>query len=183
VPLTSDPALFVEAVTIGRRLLRLQTFGERFTEADGAAGGIPRADGAGWAKAVTTMPATTADITYDASRQTIVIGDGEITGVRPDVWAFSVSGMQVLPKWLGYRTRKGTGRAATQPKPLDLIRPESWVDDWNDELIDLVSILTATVDLQTAQADLLDRIVAGPLVAASDLPEPTASERKPPKVG
>jgi hypothetical protein len=121
-----------------------------------------------------------SEVVYDQETGTLTIGDGQVSGVRLEVWAYSVSGMQVLPKWLGYRTRKGTGRATTSTSALDHIRPEMWADEWNDELLDLVRVLTLTVDRQASLADLLNRICSGVLIPASLLPVPAETERQPP---
>ena len=88
--------------------------------------------------------------------------------------------MTVLPKWLGYRTAKGTGRATSSKSALDKVRPTEWADEWNDELLDLIRILTLTADRQASLADLLKRICSGPLIPARDLPVPTEAERQPP---
>lgn len=134
-----------------------------------------------WAAPVTRMPETSVDLVYDELTLQLRVADGVITGVRKDVWNYSVSGMPIVKKWLGYRTIKGSGRAAFSKNPLDIVRPTSWPDEWNDELLDLIRMLTRTLDLQPAQADLLDRICAGPLVSAAQLPKPTAPQRMPPK--
>lgn len=182
VPITADPELWVEAVTLGRELLWLHTWAERFNDPDADRGSrLPRIEGIGWESGITKMPQTNADIVYDKGTQRLRVGDGVITGVRPDVWSYSVSGMEVVKKWLGYRTEKGTGRAATSKNPLDKIRPVSWPDEWNDELLDLLRMLTRTLELQPVQADLLDRICTGPLIAVSELPKPAVLQRKPPK--
>jgi hypothetical protein len=88
--------------------------------------------------------------------------------------------MQVIPKWLGYRTRRGTGRAVSSTSALDHIRPTEWHDDWNDELLDLVRILTITIDRQAELADLLGRVCEGELISGADLPQPTGEQRRPP---
>lgn len=182
VPITADAALWKEAVTLGRELLWLHTWAERFQNAEaGRNKCLPHIDGIGWESSVTRMPQTSADIAYDKDTQRLRVGDGVITGVRPDVWAYSVSGMEIVKKWLGYRTAKGAGRAASSKNPLDKIRPAVWPDEWNDELLDLLRILTRTLDLQPSQADLLDRICDGPLISASGLPLPTQLQRMPPK--
>lgn len=182
VPITADAGLWTEAVTLGRELLWLHTWAERFNDAQvGRGNRVPRIENIGWELPVTKMPQTSADIAYDKDTQRLRVGDGVITGVRPDIWGFSVSGMEVVKKWLGYRTAKGAGRAASSKNPLDKIRPITWPDEWNDELLDLLRMLTRTLDLQPTQTDLLDRICAGPLVPTSDLPRPAALQRKPPK--
>lgn len=88
--------------------------------------------------------------------------------------------MAVLPKWLGYRTAKGAGRATSSKSTLDKVRPTEWPDEWNDELLDLIRILTLTLDRQAELADLLDRVCAGSLIPANDFPRPTEAERQPP---
>lgn len=182
VPITADPELWAEAVALGRELLWLHTWAERFNDPEAGRGSrLPRIEGIGWESSITKMPQTSADIVYDKNTQRLRVGDGVITGVRPDVWGYSVSGMEVVKKWLGYRTAKGSGRAASSDNPLDKIRPVVWPDAWNDELLDLLRMLTRTLDLQPKQAELLDRICSCPLIAASALPKPTALQRKPPK--
>ena len=182
VPLTADEGLWKEAVDMGKELLWLHTYAERYKDEKAGRGKyVPNVKEIGWEKPVENMPEAIKDVRYEEETGTLVIGDGEVTGVRPDVWEYSVSGMPVVKKWLGYRTQKGAGRAASSKNPLDKIRPETWPDEWNDELLDLLRVLTVTLDKQSEQADLLDRICDGPLIPASDLPQPKPAERKPPK--
>lgn len=182
VPITADSALWTETVDHGRWLLWLHSYAERLRDPGAGRGRhVPAIEGVGWDVPVTMMPRDAGEIAYNAETHSLSVGDGRVVGVRPDVWAYSVSGMPVMAKWLGYRTVRGAGKAATSKNPLDRIRPESWPDDWNDELLDLIRVLTLTLDRQAALADLLERVCAGPLVAASELPTPAnASERQPP---
>lgn len=181
VPLTADHALWTEAVAAGKELLWLHTYAERFVDAGGGRGAhAPAVEGIEWEEPVTTIPADPSGIDYDESTGSLTIGDGRVGGVRPEVWNYSVSGMAVLPKWLGYRTAKGAGRATSSKSALDKVRPTEWPDEWNDELLDLIRILTLTVERQAELADLLERVCAGPLIPANDLPRPTEAERQPP---
>lgn len=181
VPVTADADLWAEAVEAGRAMLWLQTYAERFVDpAAGRPANVPYVEGVGWDREVSRLPEDTSEIGYDEESGSIIVGDGRVGGVRPEVWAFSVSGMQVIPKWLGYRTRKGTGRATSSTSALDQIRPTEWADEWNDELLDLVRILSITMDRQADLADLLERICNGELISAEDLPKPEDVERKPP---
>jgi hypothetical protein len=182
VPITADSELWNKVVDAGRYLLWLHTYAERFVDPEaGRPPCVPQVEGIGWDREVSRIPEDTSEIGYDEESGSIIVGDGRVGGVRPDVWAFSVSGMQVVLKWLGYRTRKGTGRAVSSTSELDRIRPTEWADEWNDELLDLVRILTITLDRQDKLADLLERVCDGPLVSADDLPQPTDAERKPPE--
>jgi hypothetical protein len=181
VPLSASRALFWEAASLGAELLWLHTFGQRFSE--GRPERVPLDPAIDWVRPVIEMPETLRnDVAYDPESGELRIGDGIVSGVRPGVWAFEVSGMQVVPKWIGYRTRRGAGRAATRPTPLDAIRPTEWHPDWNLELLELLTMLTRTLELQPRGVELLDRILEGPLIAASDLPAPPAHLREPPQV-
>lgn len=182
VPVTYDPKLFTQAVGIGQELLWLQTFGQRFTSDARPQGRVPRIDGLFWLESVNTLPENTKEISYDAETHQLHIADGIVSGVLPEVWAFEVSGMKVLDKWLGARTRKGIGRAAGKTAtPLDRIRPTEWEDEWNDELLDLLRMLTRTVELGAQQRQLLEEVVQGELITTDQLPSPTDAERKVPK--
>ncbi len=102
--------------------------------------------------------------------------------LRPLWRTLNISGMNVLDKWLGARTAKGIGRAAGKnATPLDRIRPTEWEDEWNDELLDLLRVLTHTVELGQKQESLLKEVLSGELFAASELPQPTPSQKKVPK--
>lgn len=183
VAITRDPQSWAEAVDLGRSLLWLHTYGERFQDpAAGRGTHLPSVPGLGWSKAVTQLPLNVRDVSYDPATQLLVVGHGCISGVSKEVWEFSVSGMQVVKKWLGYRTAEGAGRTAGSTNQLDQVRPDAWPDEWNDELLDLLRVLTHTVEIQSRQAVLIDRICDGPLVTSDELPTPRPAERKTPKV-
>ena len=50
----------------------------------------------------------------------------------------------------------------------------------SQELLQLLWVLECTLSRYPQMADLLDRIVAGPLFRADELPQPDAAQRKPP---
>lgn len=178
LPVTAEPDLFRRLVAHGERLIWLHTFGERFGSPERPRR-LPRGP-ATWRTAVTYSPATLDDVSYDAAGQELHIGNGVLAGVSPEVWDFSISGLQVLRKWLGYRTSRGTGRAARSASVLDVIRPDGWSDEWNDELLDLVESLRRTMHMQREGASLLDRVMSGPLLDAGDLPSVPDELRRPP---
>lgn len=181
-PITKSLDLFSEACEIGRELIWLHTFGERFTSTSRPEMRVPRINGIGWKTPVTTIPRTGKDIYYNAQTQELHVGEGIVTGVRKEVTEFSVSGMNILDKWLGARTRKGIGRAASKNAPLlDQIRPEEWEDEWNDELLDLIRVLTRTLELGDTQMTVLNQILEAEIFDAADLPQPTDAQRKVPK--
>jgi hypothetical protein len=176
IPLSADPKLFESMAAHGEQLLWLQTFGERFTDGRGK---LPL-DGVNWKSEPTRLPDGKADLSYDADTQTLRIADGTLVGVSDEVWRFSVSGMPVISKWLGYRMAKPAGRAASSSSPLDHIRPTAWLSEWSTELVEVVAVLKETLAMLPAGVALLDEIVAGPLVSTDELPTPPATLRQPP---
>lgn len=186
VPLTADLELWEQAVRLGRRVLWLHTYGERFADpSEGRPAGPPRPS-TDRAKVQRAIPGDAGsmpnEITYNPDTLTLHIGAGQISPVRPEVWAYDVSGMKIVKKWFGYRKQKPAGRKSS---PLDDIHTEEWPAGFTTELLQLLHVLTLCVELEPEQADLLDRICDGPLVTVADLeqenvfPVPVTA-RKPP---
>lgn len=174
IPITADAELFARMASHGEKLVWLQTFGERF-----GTGTLPVA-GIGWSSQPTRLPAKKSDVNFDLETQTLRIADGVLTGVPEAVFQFAVSGMEIIPKWLGYRMAKPAGRAASSGSPLDHIRPTTWLPEWSTELVEIVGVLRETLSLIPAGVALLDEIVAGPLISTNELPAVPAGLRKPP---
>ncbi|MDQ4489044.1 type ISP restriction/modification enzyme [Sinomonas sp. ASV486] len=177
VPLTADPELFAQMESHGKRLIWLQTFGERFGHAKLPLNGIE------WKTTPTRLPVAKSEISFDRLTETLRIADGVLTGVPEEVWKFAVSGMAVLPKWIGYRMAKPTGRAASSGSPLDEIRPTAWCSEWSEELVEIVAAVKETLTMLPAGVALLEQILAGPLIRADELPPVPDSLRQPPKAG
>ena len=172
LPITRDAARFARAADLGRRLLWLHTYGERFIPPGHKPGRIPP----GKAKCLKGTPAAPEKypekFSYDLAGQQLHVGEGVFGPVRPEVWEFSVSGFQVVQSWLAHRMKKGAGKKSS---PLDKIRPAAW--QFDEELLDLLWVLEHTVDLWPSLAQALNDILAGDLFAASDFPEPQPEER------
>ena len=174
VPLTADAGLFAEAADFGGRLLWLHTYGERFAHAADPAG-FPR----GSARCTVAVPATPLpeDFSHDAATSTLHVGGGRFAPVSRAAWEFEVSGLKVLRSWLDDRSADPGGKRSS---PLDDIRPAAWTAAFTTELLKLLAILETTLAGYPAQADLLERIAAGPLVNAANLPPVPKVARKPP---
>jgi len=164
VPLTNDSALFAKAVEIGRRLLWLHTFGERFTSRDRPRGRIPRG------RTRCARPVPDAPDRYPESFEwvdgprgdgTLIVGKSAFAPVRHEVYEFEVSGLKVVQSWLNYRMRRP--RNVRKSSPLDDIRPERWTADFTGELLRVLWILEATIETYQAQRNLLERIIEGNL--------------------
>jgi hypothetical protein len=174
VPLTADPDLFAEAVAIGREVVWLHTYGERFADpAAGRPAGPPRmAAGTGpvipAGGAIPGAPHPLPDtMTHDAAARRLHVGDGFVDNVPAAVWAYEVSGKNVLRQWFSYRRRnraKPLIGDRRPPSPLDRIHPDHWPADYTTDLINLLHVLGRLVALEPRQADLLARVCAGPLV-------------------
>jgi len=173
VPVTADAALFAEAAALGRKIVWLHSFGERF--ADGHPPGPPRlpSDRAPTIPRKGAIPSTPEgfpdQIAYDPARRRLNIGMGWIDNVDPRAWAYEVSGKRVLAQWFSYRQKNrerpqiGDKRP---PSPLQWIQPDRWLPEYTTELLNLIHVLTLLADLEPAQADLLARACDGPLIPA-----------------
>jgi hypothetical protein len=179
VPLTADAALFDEAAALGREVLWLHCYGERFAD---PAAGRPR-QAPRLPKGQTPYIPTDGEIPsapeplpdtmdYDAATRQLHIGKGRVENVTPQMWAYGVSGKQVLWQWFSYRRRDRTRPLIGDkrpPSPLDRIQPEGWLAEYTTDLLDLLNVLGRLIALEPAQADLLDRICAGPLLNVDTL--------------
>ncbi len=126
-----------------------------------AEGAIPQSPSA--------MPDT---IAYDAAKERLLIGEGYVEHVTPGIWNYEVSGKQVLVQWFSYRKANrerpilGDRRP---PSPLGDIQPDHWLAEYTTELINVLNVLGMLVELEPAQAILLEKICAGALISADDL--------------
>ena len=166
MPLTADPDLFAEATGVGREVLWLHTYGERF--ADPAAGRPSGEVPQGRARVLAAVPPTPMPERprYDPAAGVVRVGEGTVGPVAPEVGRYEVSGMRVVDHWLAYRRRVPAGKKSS---PLDAVVAESWPAEWTTELLELLWVLERLVALEPRQADLLGRIATGPLVTVADL--------------
>ena len=123
------------------------------------------------------MPQDLKDCHYNAKTKQLTVGTGIFAPVSEEAWNFEVSGLRVLRSWLGYRMKNRKGRKSSD---LDDIRPTRWTQ--SNELLLLLSILEHTIEVTPRATELLNQIVNGPLIQATDLPAPTPAQRKPPKL-
>lgn len=165
VPITTDAALFQRAIEIGREVIWLHTYAEAFADHHGSDIRYPASD----PRRITNLTAVNAiptAMTYDPDTATIRISAGSFGPVPQAVWDYTVGGREILKSWFNYRKANPTGRRTS---PLDDINATTWPTEWNGELIDLLSALSRLVDLEPAQAELLDAILAKPLASRADL--------------
>lgn len=167
VPITADPGLWDQAVTLGEQVIWLHTYGESFTSDSRPPNNIryPLGDPRQplCTKPITEMPET---IRYDETREVIVVGDGEFGPVQAEACGYAVGGKSIVKSWFNYRKKNRGGRKSS---PLDLIHVDEWDADWTSEFVDLLTVLTRLVEIEPAQEQLLTSIVAGPILTADDL--------------
>lgn len=179
VPITADAKLFAKAVALGNEVVWLHCYGERFAD---AATNRPKQAPRLPKESAPTIPAggmipsapeplpDTMD--YDPATQRLMVGKGYIENVTPEMWAYEVSGKQVLWQWFSYRRRDRSRPIIGDrrpPSPLDSVHPEGWLPEYTTDLLDLLNVLGRLVALEPKQADLLNRICAGPLRSAQEL--------------
>lgn len=168
IPVTADPLIFRDTADLGRRLLHLHTWGERFGESVGAR--EPAI-----AREIVPVSGYPNSFSYDPTASELRVGSGRFGPVAPEVWQFEVSGLRPIRSWLGYRMANRRGKKSS---PLDDLVPEKWT--FSSELVELLDVLDVTVKLAPVAAELLERVVTGPLIDDALLPSPSAQEQKPP---
>ena len=92
--------------------------------------------------------------------------------VTPEMWAYEVSGKQVLWHWFSYRRRDHTRPMIGDrrpPSPLDSIQPDHWLPEYTSNLLDLLHVLGRLIALEPKQAGLLARICDNLLLSADEL--------------
>ncbi len=179
IPLTAKGKLFAEAVELGRRVIWLQTFGERCVDSHAGRPAdpprLPKESAPRYTKAG-AIPADAEsmpdEMHYNAGKEWLFVGTGHIENVSPSVWNYEVSGKRVLTQWFSYR-KKNRERPIIgdrrPPSKLCDIQSEGWPHEYTVELLNVLHVLGGLVALETAQADLLKRICDGTQISAADL--------------
>src|SRR5699024_5748876 len=164
VPITADAALWDAVVEVGYNIIWLHTYGHRgkpmpgisrMMDAPQEGYTLPSYDEAVGAN----MP---EKATYDEAARTIHLGDGRWSNVAPEVWGYTVGGVQVIDSWVGYRRKKPKGRKSS---PLDEIITTSWPTEWSRQFSELLAVLTHLVHLEEKQSNLLHAVVEGDLLS------------------
>lgn len=189
IPLTADAELFDQAVEIGREVVWLHTFGERFVDAKANRPASPPRLAKEIAPKVPKDGAVPGDaesmpdeITYNENTQTLHIGDkGKIVNVTPQMWAYEVSGKQVVTQWFSYRKKDRSKPPMGDKRPpskLSEIQPPGWLAEYTSELLNVLNVLGRLVELEPKQAKLLERICKGKRIDAKTVAAALAKQQK-----
>jgi Type ISP C-terminal specificity domain/Eco57I restriction-modification methylase/N-6 DNA Methylase len=171
IPLTAEANLFRQVCDLGRQVLWLHSYGERFIDpkADRPPG-PPRLPPARRPQVIVEIPDDEDHIPtlikHVAASQTLQVGDGQVQPVPRAVWDYQVAGMRVVRHWFRYRTTEPTGRYPTE---LDAIPLRRWDDTMIKELLNLLNILGFLVELAPKQQAVLDQIRHRPRIGVDDL--------------
>jgi hypothetical protein len=174
IPITADATLFLESADLGRRVLWLHSFGERMSDPTaGRPYGSPRVPvnppSVPLAGRISSKPEDFPDfLNYDVEKQRLLVGHGFVDNVVPAVWAYEVSGKHVLTQWFSYRKLNRVRPVIGDRRPpskLNDIQPDHWLSEYTTELLNVLNVLTLLVELEPAQAGLLKRVCAGPLLS------------------
>jgi hypothetical protein len=179
VPVTADAALFARAVTLGREVIWLHSYGERFDDAAGQRPKqAPRLDKAHAPTipvggAIPGAPEPLPDsMDYDPGTRRLTVGKGRIENVMPEIWTYEVSGKPVVRQWFSYRRRDRSRPVMGDRRPpslLDGVQPDHWPNEYTTELMNLLHVLGRLVLLEARQAKLLEEILHEPLLSVADL--------------
>jgi hypothetical protein len=80
---------------------------------------------------------------------------------------------QVLRQWFSYRKKQRERPQIGDRRPPSLlgdVQPDHWLPEYTSELINVLNVLALLFELEPKQADLLKRVIDGPLIPASKLP-------------
>ena len=179
IPLAKKAATFVAAVELGRVVIWLHTFGERFTDAgQGRPAQPPRLpkdqapripSGGLIPQSPEAMPDT---IDYDEAKGRLLIGQGYVERVTPAMWAYEVSGKHVVRQWFSYRKANRERPIIGDRRPpskLGAIQPDHWPAEYTTELLNVLNVIGRLVELEPSQSALLERICSEPTITVDEL--------------
>ena len=181
VPITANATLFEKAVKLGREVVWLHTFGDRYTSDDPAEdrlAGPPRMP-KGQAPQIPAKGTISSleddmpdELRYDAAAERLYIGAGHIDHVPAAVWAYEVSGKPVIAHWFSYRCRDRSRPIIgerREPSPLGNIQPKGWLAEYTTELLNVINVLARLVLLEGRQNAVLTEVCAGAIITADEM--------------
>jgi hypothetical protein len=153
VPLPADPELWTEGLDLGRRVLWLHTYGERFAAELGPLR-MPGGRRPFVRERVTGLPDA---LDHDAEDDSLLIGTGRLSPVARSAWEFHAAGEPVLSRWFTERCADPEARSGT----LEALGLTGWPQQYTADLVDLVTVLTQLAELRPSLADLTTRAADG----------------------
>lgn len=183
IPITQNPSLRQQAISLGNKVLWLHTDGHHGLAPGDGESVLDASDVVSLPRYEVSVQKTPVpdSISYHAPSRTLSLGTGEWRNVDPRVWDYEVGSKNVIHSWFGYRKRTPAGKRSSD---LDKIVPMEWTSEWSREFHSLLATLTWLVHLEHQQEALLEAIMDGPVLTVDDLLDlgvtfPTKSDRKP----
>lgn len=107
VPVTKNAKFFKQASNLGKKLIWLHTYAQRFKDKKQNRDiKIPQ----GTARTIDAITEYPKEFSYKKVSKEIHIGDGRIGPVASEIWNYEISGFKVLQSWLGYRMQNSKGK-------------------------------------------------------------------------
>ena len=173
VPLSAEPPLWESAISLGRQVIWLHTYGTRYvnTAADRPAGEryIIERHGIKSTRGVLALPERLPDnLAYDPG--TLHVGEGSFSPVPPRVVEYDVAGRRIVWRWLNDRAGRPRHKKRTCPE-LDELTVTNWDRNLADEFLALLAVLAGCASIEGSQRDLLDQVCNAPTINIDDLTE------------
>jgi hypothetical protein len=107
-------------------------------------------------------------IEYVGRDRVLRVGSGQIYPVEQAIWDYKIGTTRVVKKWCETRKKEPSGKRTS---PLDDINSKTWEPETTRELLDLLHVIGRCIELEPAQANLLERVVSGPCLGVEELSE------------
>lgn len=172
IPFTANGQLFNKMVALGRKSVWYQTYGQRMKQPGlpTSTSGSPRLPAGSAPNNSIAIPSSPDGfpntLVYEEGSQQLFVGSGVIEHVTPSMRAYEIDGVNVLDKWFSYRRADRSRPVIGQRRVSELmkIQPKTWLDEYTQDLIDLLNVVGLLVELETEQAEILNDIVASEMI-------------------
>lgn len=167
VPITRNKKLWDRLVDIGNNVIWLHTFGQGGRHPSLPVGAsILDASEVDQPRHEASVGKIPDSWEYIPETETLRVGAGRWSRVKPHAMQYRVGGTLVVESWLDYRKAKPKGRRTS---PLDSINSTEWPASWSIELSEVISAVTQLAKLEPEQESLLDEVVSEPTVSLEEL--------------
>lgn len=166
IPLTLDYDTMRDVSALGSDAIELFTYCERTVGRTQPRKSVRVSDGPRLVGDKNSLRICPDNANYDPELEQIRLGEIVIGNVPASIWAYEVSGMPVVKKWLGYRKAVPTTKWSS---PLNEIVTTTWPKVWTEELLDLLNVIAQLRSLENQHEVLLGRVLEGPMLTVQQI--------------